>query len=204
MSRKKGKLYVISGPSGAGKGTICGEILKEIGNEFSVSMTTRSPRPGEVHGKDYFFVTKEEFESNIAGGGFLEYATVFDNYYGTPKEMVMNRLERGYNVILDIDVQGGLQVKKAMPEAVLIFILPPSLEVLRSRLEGRGTESKEDIEKRFGQAVNEIKFIGEYDYFVVNDVLEESVQTIRSIMAAEASRVPEAVKPIIKEYENQL
>lgn len=203
MSRKKGKLYVISGPSGTGKGSICTEILKEIGNEFSVSMTTRSPRPGEVDGKEYFFVTKEEFEANIAKGGFLEYATVFDNYYGTPKEMVINRLERGRNVILDIDVQGGLNVKKAMPEAVLIFILPPSLEVLRSRLEGRGTESREDIEKRLGQAINEIKLIGEYDYYIVNDVLAESVQAIQSIMAAEASRVPEAVKPIIKQYENQ-
>lgn len=203
MSRKQGKLYVISGPSGTGKGTICSEILKEIGNEFSVSMTTRSPRPGEVDGKDYFFVTREEFEANIAAGGFLEYATVFDNYYGTPKDMVTKRLERGRNVILDIDVQGGLQVKKAMPEAVLIFILPPSLEVLRSRLEGRGTESKEDVEKRLGQAVNEIRLIGEYDYYIVNDVLEESVASVKNIMAAEDSKVPEAVKPIIKNYEAQ-
>lgn len=203
MSRKRGKLYVISGPSGTGKGTVCAEILKDIGNEFSVSMTTRAPRPGETHGKEYFFVTREEFEENIAAGGFLEHATVFDNYYGTPREMVMNRLERGRNVILDIDVQGGLQVKKAMPEAVLIFLLPPSLEVLRSRLEGRGTETRENVEKRLGQAVNEIRLIGEYDYYLVNGVLEETVANIKSIMKAESLRVPEAVKPIIKQYENQ-
>ncbi|MBQ6439774.1 MAG: guanylate kinase [Mogibacterium sp.] len=203
MSRKRGRLYVISGPSGTGKGTVCGELLKEIGNEFSVSMTTRGPREGEVDGKDYYFVTKEVFLENIEAGNFLEYAHVFDNLYGTPKDMVINRLERGRNVILDIDVQGGLQVKRAMPEAVLIFILPPSLAELRKRLEGRGTETMEKIEKRLGQALNEIRLIGEYDYYIVNDNKDEAVTLAKSIMAAESARVPDAVKPIIREYENE-
>ena len=203
MSRKKGRLYVISGPSGTGKGTVCRELLKEIGNEFSVSMTTREPREGETDGKDYYFVTREVFLENIEAGNFLEYATVFDNLYGTPKDMVINRLERGRNVLLDIDVQGGLQVKKAMPEAVLIFILPPSLAELRRRLEGRGTETKEKVEKRLGQALDEIRLIGEYDYYIVNDDLDEAVALAKSIMAAEAARVPEAVKPVIREYENE-
>ena len=134
MSRKRGRLFVISGPSGTGKGTVCKELLKDIRNEFSVSMTTRAPREGEVHGREYYFVSRDEFLANIEAGNFLEHATVFDNLYGTPKDMVISRLDRGYNVILDIDVQGGLQVKKAMPEAILIFILPPSLAELRKRL----------------------------------------------------------------------
>lgn len=203
MSQKRGKLYVISGPSGAGKGTICKELLKDISNEFSVSMTTRAPREGEIDGKDYYFVSREEFLRNVDQGNFLEYATVFDNYYGTPRDMVLKRLERGRNVLLDIDVQGGLQVKAAMPEAVLIFILPPSLAVLRSRLEGRGTETPELIEKRLSKAVNEIKLIGEYDYCIINDVREEAASLARSIVSAENARVPDKVMPIIRKYEQE-
>lgn len=203
MGRSKGKLYVISGPSGTGKGTICAELLKEINNEFSVSMTTRDPREGEVHGREYYFVSREEFIENIDKGNFLEHAEVFDNMYGTPKDMVIKRLEKGRNVILDIDVQGGLQVKEAMPEAVLIFILPPSLSELRKRLEGRKTETQDKIEKRLSKALNEIKLIGEYDYYIVNDDLAEAVYQAKSIMTAETRRVPARVRPIIREYEQE-
>lgn len=203
MGRKKGRLYVISGPSGTGKGTICAEILKDINNEFSVSMTTREPREGETHGKEYYFVSHEDFLDNIEKGNFLEYATVFDNYYGTPRDMVLKRLEKGRNIILDIDVQGGLNVKAAMPDAVLIFLLPPSLAALRERLEKRGTETPDKIEKRLSKAVNEIRFIGEYDYYVVNDIREEAVQEVRSIMTAESLRVPEKVLPLIRKYERE-
>lgn len=201
MSRKTGKLYVITGPSGTGKGCICKEILKEIDNEFSVSMTTRPAREGEVHGKDYYFVSEEEFLANVERGNFLEHARVFDNLYGTPKDMVMKQLVKGRNIILDIDVQGALQVKKAMPEAIMIFLLPPSLDELRRRLEGRATDSQDVIEKRLGQALNEIKLIGEYDYYVVNDEIEKAVSEVKSIMTAEKCRVPDKATEIIKNYE---
>ena len=201
MSRKPGKLYVITGPSGTGKGCICREILKEVDNEFSVSMTTRPAREGEVHGKDYYFVSEEEFLANVERGNFLEHARVFDNLYGTPKDMVMKQLVKGRNIILDIDVQGALQVKKAMPEAIMIFLLPPSLDELRRRLEGRATDSQDVIEKRLGQALNEIKLIGEYDYYVVNDDIEKAVSEVKSIMTAEKCRVPDKATEIIKNYE---
>ena len=198
--QKKGKLYVISGPSGVGKGTICAEMLKDYSTEFSVSMTTRAPREGEVDGREYFFVTREEFEANIESGNFLEHAEVFGNMYGTPKDAVLRRLERGRNVLLDIDVQGGLQVKSIMPEAVMIFLLPPNLDILKERLIGRKTEAPEIVERRLSKAANEIKFIGEYDYYIVNDDLDTAVAEARSIMQAESLRVPEKVKSIISQY----
>lgn len=200
---KRGNLFVISGPSGTGKGTICEEILKEEGVFLSTSMTTRAPRPGEKDGVHYFFVSKEEFLQNISEGNLLEHAEVFDNMYGTPKDAVIKRLDRGHNVILEIDVQGGLQVKKAMPEAILVFILPPSLKVLRERIEGRATDSVEVIEKRLAGALNEIKLLGEYDYYVVNDDLDEAISEVRSIIVAENSRVPEKVSSIIGIYERE-
>lgn len=203
MSNEPGKLYVISGPSGTGKGTICAELLKDYNNEFSVSMTTRTPRPGEEEGKHYYFVTKEVFQENIDKGNFLEHAVVFDNMYGTPKDAVIKKLERGRNVILDIDVQGGLQVKAAMPEAVMIFILPPDMDTLKERLIGRNTEAADVVEKRLSKALNEIKLIGEYDYYVVNDDLDTAFAEVKSIITAESRRIPERVKPIISKYEKQ-
>ena len=185
---KNGILVVISGPSGAGKGTIVGRILKELDNiGFSTSMTTRSPREGEVEGRDYFFVTEEEFKKAIEEDAFVEYANVHGNYYGTPKSEVASRLGRGMNVLLDIDVQGAMNVKKQMPEGVFIFISPPSMEELRARLEGRGKDSTEDIERRLKNAEGEMKLIDEYDYHVVNDDLDTAVKKVKEIIIKEGS-----------------
>ena len=201
-SHNDGRLFVISGPSGAGKGTICKKLLKAVDISLSTSMTTRSPRPGEVDGKDYYFVTVEEFEEKIKNDGMLEYARVFDNIYGTPKDMVIKQLEKGRDIVLEIDVQGGLQVKKKMPEqAVLVFVLPPDLATLRQRIVNRGTETEDVIDKRFSEALNEIKLIGEYDYYLVNDELDDAVYDLQAIIMAERRRVPDKIMPIVREYE---
>ena len=204
-SHNDGRLFVISGPSGAGKGTICKKLLESVDISISTSMTTRAPRPGEIDGKDYYFVTVDEFEEKIANDGMLEYARVFDNIYGTPKDMVIKQLERGRDVILEIDVQGGLQVKKKMPEqAVLVFVLPPDLTTLHQRIIDRGTETEEVIDKRFNEAINEIKLIGEYDYYVVNDELDDAVYDLKAIIMAERRRVPNKIMPIVREYEKEI
>ena len=204
-SHNDGRLFVISGPSGAGKGTICKKLLESVDISISTSMTTRAPRPGEIDGKDYYFVTVDEFEEKITNDGMLEYARVFDNIYGTPKDMVIKQLERGRDVILEIDVQGGLQIKKKMPEqAVLVFVLPPDLTTLRQRIIDRGTETEEVIDKRFNEAINEIKLIGEYDYYVVNDELDDAVYDLKAIIMAERRRVPNKIMPIVREYEKEI
>ncbi len=190
ISMSKGFLLIISGPAGTGKGTVCKELLKRNKDiVFSVSATTRQPRVGEVDGLNYYFVTKDKFESMIEKDEFLEYAYVHTNYYGTPKEFVMNQIEKGEIVLLEIDVQGALQVKKNFSEAVFIFLLPPTMEELKNRIINRGTETEEDINRRYENAFKELDFVGNYDYFVINDVVEDAVLDIEAIIKAEKLRV---------------
>lgn len=186
MPVKKGKLFVISGPSGTGKGTICNELLKD--NEdlmLSVSMTTRHPRKGEVEGESYFFVTREEFLELKERGGLLEDAEVFGNFYGTPKQAVLDAMDLGKDVILEIDVQGGLQVRENFSSAVLIFIYPPSLEELENRIRKRGSESEEEIHRRLSGAKWELEQSPKYDYGVLNDDLATAVADCKAIIIAE-------------------
>jgi guanylate kinase len=196
----KGRLFVISGPSGTGKGTICKELIKDDKIRLSVSMTTRNPREGEVHGVSYYFATKEEFLQKIEAGGFLEYAEVFGNYYGTPKMEVLELLEKGIDVLLEIDVQGALQIKEVYPEAVLVFILPPSMEELRARLTGRGTETQDVVERRLGEAAKEISYVKHYDYAVINDDLEEAIENVKTVIKASHFGVTQS---IVDQYEEE-
>ena len=190
MHSNRGVLIVISGPSGAGKGTICKALLEKHKNIYlSVSATTRKPREGEVEGVNYYFLTKETFEEKVKENGFLEYANVHGNFYGTPKVNVEKMLEEGKDVILEIDIQGALQVKENFKEGVFIFILPPSMEELKQRIIKRGSETQESLMTRFKNAYKEINYVSKYNYAVVNDKLDIAVSKVESIIAAEKCRV---------------
>lgn len=186
---RKGLLLVLSGPSGAGKGAVCKELLiNEPSMRLSVSATTRSPRRGEVDGVDYFFLDKEVFQKMIQDRELLEYAEVYGNYYGTPRHFIEDSLEEGRDIIFEIDIQGALQVKKIYPEAVLVFIAPPSKYELEKRLISRGTDNREIIEKRLQCVDGEMNLANRYDFMVINDEVSKAVDKIRSIITAEKSR----------------
>lgn len=188
---REGLLLVVSGPAGVGKGTLDKALLERHQDmKLSVSATTRAPRPGEIDGVHYFFKTEEEFKAMIERNEFLEYMHVFQtNYYGTPRSFVEEQLSRGIDVILEIDVQGAMKVKKAFPNAVMIFIAPPSMAELKSRLIGRNTETLEQIEKRFATAEKEIAMLPEYEYVVTNDVVDMAVNRMEAIITAEKCKV---------------
>ena len=186
---KKGLLLVLSGPSGAGKGTVCRALLKNDASlRLSVSATTRPPRPGEVDSVDYFFLDNEVFNKMIKDGDLLEYAEVYNNYYGTPKDFVEGQLNAGKDVILEIDVQGASKIKRCCPDGVYIFIFPPSIKELKNRIIKRGSETIESIRERMKYASQELKLASSYDYIVLNDELEKAVAQLKSIIIAERCR----------------
>ncbi len=194
---KEGFLLVLSGPSGVGKGSVCERLLAEDDRlKYSVSATTRERRPHEKEGKNYFFRTVKEFHEMIDRGELLEYALVHGNYYGTPRQFVLECIDAGNVVILEIDVQGALQVKKSFPGAVFVFLLPPSMEELEKRIIGRETESEESLRLRMKNARTEMSFVEEYEYAVINDELEKAVASVAAIVQAESLKVSRRNKKI--------
>ena len=180
---KTGRLFVLSGPSGVGKGTLRERALNDVPNlVYSISCTTRNPRDGETDGVEYRFISHEKFKEDISQGLFLEYAHVHEDYYGTLKADVVRELEAGHDVLLEIDVQGALQVREKMPDAVLIFVAPPSVEVLERRLRGRGTEAQGSLNVRLENALKELALKDKYDYIIVNDDLESACEELRKII----------------------
>ena len=183
--KNSGILIVVSGFSGAGKGTLMKRLLEKYDTySLSISMTTREPRQGETHGKEYFFVTKEQFEQKISESGFVEHAVYCKHYYGTPRDYVENELKNGKDVILEIEIQGALKIKEKFPDALLLFVMPPSIDDLRRRLIGRGTETKEVIEQRLQRAIEEAEDIEAYEYIVINDDLEICVDEMHQMILA--------------------
>ena len=204
-TKERGNLIVISGPSGAGKDTIV-EKLKEINDNFwvSISMTSREPRSNDIPNETYYFVSREEFEKRINDGVFLEYAEYNGNYYGTPKDIISSKLDKGIDVILVIEIQGALKVKELVPEAIFIFIMPPSLKELRRRLINRGTDSKDKIFNRFKTAYKEINEVTKYNYVVINDEVENAVLKVQAIMLSERSRVDRIEDIYLNNMEEEL
>jgi guanylate kinase len=203
--KPRGLLIVVSGPSGAGKGTICKSLLSHYsGIQMSVSATTRKPRAGEEHGVNYFFLEKDDFIQKIDKGEFLEHAKVYENYYGTPSDFVMDKIDNGEDVLLEIDIQGALQVKERYPEGVFVFILPPSMEELKNRIVGRGSETEETLKIRYSSAIDEISFIKDYDYFVINDKIDSATKKLMSIIEAEKHRVVDNMAELINEFKEEI
>ena len=186
---RKGTLAVVSGFSGVGKGTVVKDLVKRYPYALSISATTRKPRDGEQHGREYYFLEREEFEEMIRRGELFEWARYVDNYYGTPKAFALDALDKGQDVILEIEVQGALKVKEMAPEALMIFVVPPSMQVLKERLVGRGTENQETIARRLRRAAEEIPFIKQYEYVVINHAVETCADEIHAIIAASHARL---------------
>ena len=202
--KKQGTLVVVSGFAGTGKGTVMKELLRRFDSyALSVSATTRKPRPGEVDGREYFFKTLDEFEQMINADEFVEFACYVENYYGTPKKYVEEQLAAGKDVILEIEIQGAVNIKSQFPESLLLFIAPPSADVLRERLVGRGTETPEVIEERLARAVEESRWIERYDYVVVNDNLDECVNNVHQIIQSAGWKVSRRL-PEVEELRKQI